>query len=78
MTCPLEDVGGLSGHYKFCDIMRDKNHKEYAQSLRWINLAFNKKNYNPKKFDHKDINIELLKYLRWSRERSTLSFLLGD
>jgi hypothetical protein len=72
--CPPEDVGGVHGYIEFCESMSNKRHPKYKENQNWYSSF----TWYPKKFDseHYDlelINLELLKYLRWSRWRE-LSF----
>ncbi len=64
MTCPPDDVGGVSGYYEFCKAMMDKSHTEHKSYKIWFG-----KLYKPDFLDIKFINDQLLKYIRWSRER---------
>lgn len=63
-ACPPEDVGGVPGYHQFCKILNNPNHKEYEETRQWIGG-----HYDPEKFDIEEINWELAKYLRWSRDR---------
>jgi len=63
-ACPLEDVGGVSGYYEFCQALNDPEHEEHESYMVWSGG-----NYDPEKFDTDAVNWELMKYLRWSRDR---------
>ena len=63
-TCPPEDVGGVSGYYKFCEDIRDSEHPVYSQYAKEHG-----KIYDPEIFDWRLIEMELWKYTRWSRIR---------
>ncbi|UCD79776.1 MAG: plasmid pRiA4b ORF-3 family protein [Desulfobacterales bacterium] len=63
-ACPPEDVGGVPGYYDFCEAIKDPNHEEHESFLEWCGGA-----YDSEKFDTGEVNLELMKYLRWSRER---------
>lgn len=63
-TCPPEDVGGVPGYYDFCDALKDPDHEEHEHLVDWSGG-----DYDSEKFDTDDINWELVKYLRWSRDR---------
>ncbi|MFU8768163.1 MAG: plasmid pRiA4b ORF-3 family protein [Desulfotignum sp.] len=63
-ACPPEDVGGVPGYAEFSDIMSDPDHKEYAAFADWFGG-----HYDSDAFDPDYVNWELMKYLRWSRDR---------
>lgn len=63
-ACPPEDVGGTYGYYEFCKAIRDINHTEHDSYLEWCGGK-----YDSEEFDVDDVNFELLKYQRWSRNR---------
>jgi len=63
-ACPPEDVGGVSGYYEFCKAMKDPHHKENQSYMQWYG-----REYDSEKFNTSEVNLELMKYLRWSRER---------
>ncbi|HRX16109.1 MAG TPA: plasmid pRiA4b ORF-3 family protein [Spirochaetota bacterium] len=63
-SCPPEDVGGVPGYYKFCSAMQNINHEEHNDYMQWFG-----KDFNREYFDCDTVNLELLKYLRWSRTR---------
>ncbi|AGX86186.1 plasmid-related protein [Candidatus Symbiobacter mobilis CR] len=50
-ACPLEDVGGLWGYYKFLEIMRNPNHPEYEEYKKWIGGEF-----DPTAYDIDEVN----------------------
>lgn len=62
-ACPPEDVGGIGGYAEYCEAMKDKNHPSHRQYVEWRGP------YDPEMIDIDARNIELLKYLRWSRPR---------
>ncbi len=61
---PPEDVGGPPGFEHFREAMRDKDHPEHESFREWHGGAF-----QPNCFRIKDVNQELGKYFRWSRNR---------
>jgi len=63
-ACPPEDVGGVPGYSEFCDALLDPNHEEHARLNQWSGG-----NYHFEQFDVAMVNLELMKYLRWSRDR---------
>jgi hypothetical protein len=50
-ACPPEDVGGPHGYESFLQILGDRNHEEYVDTVRWIGGAF-----DPEGFDLNRIN----------------------
>jgi len=65
-ACPPEDVGGAPGYHEFCKALTDSSHPESEELKEWSGGGF-----DPEKFFPKEVNLELLKYLRWSRTRLT-------
>jgi len=63
-ACPPEDVGGVHGYFEFCAVLKDPGHEEHERYKTWIGG-----DYDSKKFDLAAVNMELLKYQRWSRDR---------
>jgi hypothetical protein len=63
-ACPPEDVGGVPGYYEFCKALEDPQHEEHESLMEWSGG-----NFDSKKFDADVVNWELMKYLRWSRDR---------
>jgi hypothetical protein len=45
-SCPPEDCGGTSGYEDFLEIIMDPNHKEYEETLTWVEGTF-----DPEHFD---------------------------
>lgn len=64
-ACPPEDVGGVPGYDEFCKAIKDPHHTEHHSYLEWCGGE-----YDSEKFNTDEVNLELMKYLRWSRERS--------
>jgi hypothetical protein len=63
-ACPPEDVGGVPGYYEFLNALKDPNHEEHESYTEWSGG-----NYDSEHFDAHAVNWELMKYLRWSRDR---------
>ncbi len=63
-ACPPEDVGGIPGYLEFCNILKNPDHEEYENCVEWFGGE-----YDSERFDLEPVNLELLKYLRWSRDR---------
>ncbi len=63
-ACPPDDVGGVPGYERFCEILKDPLHEEYDHMIAWSGGDF-----DSEKFDDKAINYELMKYRCWSRDR---------
>lgn len=63
-ACPPEDVGGVPGYFEFLNALKDPNHEEHESYTEWSGG-----NFDSERFDPESINWELMKYLRWSRDR---------
>ncbi len=63
-ACPPEDVGGVYGYFEFCNALKDPTHEEHESYMEWSGG-----DYDSESFDADDVNWELMKYLRWSRDR---------
>lgn len=63
-ACPPEDVGGVPGYFEFLNALKDPNHEEHKSYTEWSGGSF-----DSERFDPESINWELMKYLRWSRDR---------
>ena len=63
-ACPPEDVGGVPGYFEFCKALKDSNHEEHERYVEWSGG-----DYDSEEFDANAVNWELMKYLRWSRDR---------
>jgi hypothetical protein len=59
--CPPEDCGGVWGYFRLREILKNPQHPEYEESLRWVGDAF-----QPDEFDRDFVN-SLLK--RWQQEQ---------
>ncbi|SFM72175.1 pRiA4b ORF-3-like protein [Nitrosomonas nitrosa] len=63
-ACPPEDVGGVPGYFEFLNALKDPNHEEHESYTEWSGG-----NFDSERFEPEEINWELMKYLRWSRDR---------
>ncbi|MBE0584928.1 MAG: plasmid pRiA4b ORF-3 family protein [Desulfofustis sp.] len=63
-ACPPEDVGGIPGYFEFLIALKDPSHEEHQSYMEWSGG-----DYDSERFDAGFVNWELLKYLRWSRDR---------
>ncbi len=63
-ACPPEDVGGVPGYFEFCKALQDPSHEEHESYMEWSGGDF-----DSERFDTESVNWELMKYLRWSRDR---------
>lgn len=63
-VCPPEDVGGIPGYFEFCNALKDPSHEEHESYMEWSGG-----DYDSERFDLELVNQELMKYLRWSRDR---------
>ena len=69
-ACPPEDVGSVSGYYEFCKALKDPNHEEHDSYKGWLGgFPWYDRGFDSEKYDVEKVNYELMKYLRWSRER---------
>lgn len=37
-ACPFEDCGGIGGYLHYLDILKDRNHEEYEETIEWLCL----------------------------------------
>ena len=63
-ACPPEDVGGVMGYNDLCKVLNNPKHVDYESTRDWIG-----KDFYFEKFNIQSVNFELLKYMRWSRDR---------
>jgi hypothetical protein len=69
-SCPPEDVGGVGGYSEFCEAMSDPKHEEHEEYKQWYEgLSWNEIPFDPERFDPQKVNLELDKYVHWSRPR---------
>jgi hypothetical protein len=45
-ACPPEDVGGPHGYALFLDILRDRQHEQHEDMVRWIGGVFDSKGFD--------------------------------
>lgn len=62
-ACPPEDVGGVRGYFDYVEALRNTNHEQHDELLAWRGP------FDPEAFNLEAVNMELAKYLRWSRDR---------
>lgn len=65
-ACPPEDVGGVGGYAEYYEAMKNKRHPRHREYIAWRGL------FDSEMVDIDEMNMELLKYLRWSRPRLTI------
>ena len=63
-ACPPEDVGGVPGYFEFCKALKDPRHEEHENYMEWSGG-----DYDSESFNADTVNWELMKCLRWSRDR---------
>jgi hypothetical protein len=64
-NCPPEDVGGVPGFEEFCEAVSNKKHPEHETMKAWYGDDFERD-----LFDCDEVNLGLLFFLRWSKDRS--------
>ncbi len=70
-ACPPEDVGGTDGFFDFCEAVLDPANEDHEQLTQWYaGFPWYTGAFIPEAYDVAKVNDELMKYLRWSRERS--------
>ena len=70
-ACPPEDVGGVHGYLEFLKALNNPRHAEHENYIEWISgHPGYHGTYDSERFDIDAVNVELLKYLRWSRYRT--------
>lgn len=69
-ACPPEDVGGVPGYEEFLKTIANPKHPEQKAMLKWAEGATGRKGkFDPNRFDEEEVTREIMKYLRWSRDR---------
>ncbi|HPJ47479.1 MAG TPA: plasmid pRiA4b ORF-3 family protein [Synergistales bacterium] len=63
-ACPPDDIGGLTGFTDFLRAMGDREDPQHEFFIDWYGGEF-----DPNAFELLEINITLLFFLRWSRDR---------
>ena len=47
-ACPPEDCGGAAGYYNLLDVLADRTHAEYQETLDWLGGGFDPERFNPR------------------------------
>ncbi|MEW6685392.1 MAG: plasmid pRiA4b ORF-3 family protein [Candidatus Edwardsbacteria bacterium] len=47
-ACPPEDVGSIPGYEEFIEIIKDPEHEQYEEMLKWVGGKFDPEHFNPK------------------------------
>ena len=69
-ACPPENVGGVPGYYEFCQVLKNQDHEKHSYYKNWYaGLTWYDGTFDGDTYPIKKVNAELLRYLRWSRER---------
>lgn len=63
-ACPPEDVGGAPGYAEFLHVLQDPTHEDHHSYLKWCGGQFDSNQFDPDL-----VNWELMKYIRWARDR---------
>lgn len=67
LCCPPEDCGGIGGFYNLLEILKEKKHPDYKDTVQWLG-----KGYDPGKFDIAAVNKKLSsikKYIqKWMKD----------
>lgn len=67
---PPEDVGGVDGYADFRKKISNPRSREREELIEWAKGNTGQEHpFDPKRFDVERTNIELYKYVRWSRAR---------
>ncbi|MEZ4550053.1 MAG: hypothetical protein R2874_06165 [Desulfobacterales bacterium] len=61
-ACPPEDVGGVMGYNDLCKVFKCPRNT-LIMKVPGVDYGFHEK------FNIQSVNFELLKYMRWSRDR---------
>lgn len=64
-ACPPEDVGGVPGYLEFCEALQCPEHEEHESYMEWSGG-----DYDSECFDVNAVNMELIKYYCWLRDRT--------
>jgi len=58
-ACPPEDCGGVTGYFRFLEIIKNPEHEEYEETVEWLkNHAINYYPYNPDEFNPQKIRFD--------------------
>lgn len=61
-ACPPEDIGGVSGYYRFCEAMADPGHEDFEELSGWYGEVYGTDQpYDSEHFVLKEINRQLPK-----------------
>ena len=63
-ACPPEDIGGSDSFVELCEAVKDPNHLEYDTYIDWVEANFDSDYY-----DINQVNVDLEKFMLWSRDR---------
>ena len=72
-SCPPEDVGSDAGYYEFCKVMADPGNPQHSSYMDWLTHFSSDSldmDFDPDFFSSDQVNVELRKFMRWSRNRS--------
>ncbi len=69
-ACPPEDVGGVDGFFEFCAALKNRRHPEHRNWKEWYaGFPWYEGVFDPGRFDPERVNLSLLCFRRWSRDR---------
>lgn len=68
-ACPPEDIGGIHGYENMLQVLQDPAHEEYSSMRDWLEDIYGSAQFDSEFFDINAVNMTLMQYLRWSRER---------
>jgi hypothetical protein len=69
-ACPPEDVGSVPGYYEFCEAVKNPDNEEHESWNEWYDsFPWYESGFDSERFNLDWVNSELLKYMRWSRDR---------
>ena len=46
-ACPPEDCGGIPGYQNMLQILADRTHEEYKETLTWVGGSYDPDHFNP-------------------------------
>lgn len=49
MACPVEDCGGIPGHYRMLEVLSDPNNEEHEEVLEWLGGNYDPNDFAPPK-----------------------------
>jgi hypothetical protein len=63
-------VGGVTGYFEFLSASKILNHEEHENYTEWFaRFPWYDGVFDSERYEIEKVNYELMKYLRWSRER---------